>query len=180
MDRPDPTLTRREILEFDASYPALAGGLRAVILAAAGELDAMADGAPSGRRKLRDLAKRMRTETESLRSRQQKAAQTQGARGQSQTLSAARPPAPARPPDGACSAISRSACVPIRGRFAAARKRPPKPWGPSANPNPKAPHAPRRRSRRPKAPPCRSRRLQPFLCRRTGHDERGALDGRLF
>lgn len=101
MDRPDPTFTRRQILEFDASYPALTGGLRAVILAAAGELDAMAEGAPSGRRKLRDLANRMRTETEALRSRQQTAAEALSALRPTQSESAARPAAPQSPAQGA-------------------------------------------------------------------------------
>lgn len=118
----DPTLTRRQILDLDAAYPALASGLIAIILSAVGELNAMADGAPSGRRKLRNLAERMQVETETLRRRREAAVDALAALDlaarEPQSESAACPaalqsPAQGRPHAGAgdCSPSLSVECV---------------------------------------------------------------------
>ncbi|MCL8385501.1 hypothetical protein [Xanthobacter aminoxidans] len=72
--RPDPSLSRRELLQMDASWAGLAGGVTNIALNAAAELEAMADGAPAGRRKLRELATRLRAEIAELRDQRLKAA----------------------------------------------------------------------------------------------------------
>lgn len=69
------TFTPKELLQMDASWSALAGGVKGVALRAADELEAMADGAPAGRRKLRELAARMRAEVAELCDQRVKAAE---------------------------------------------------------------------------------------------------------